>query len=153
MSEIATLNGNKYKGIFKGYKKERSGSYSSCEYEHDFYYCWWSGTGIIQVRYLEGARLVFNFDTDSSEWKEEFYGAVFMLKRGHYIVKPEAIIKPRDVADRYLERILKQVKERTSENNPIPTIQITPMEISDLIEEGLIAQGDGQIRLPFGVNR
>ncbi len=146
MSETATLNGNKYKGIFKGHKKEILGSYISCAYG-------WSGIGIIQVQYLEGARFVFNFDTIQSKWTNIFYDNIFMLKRGHYIIKPEEIIKPRDVADRYLERILKQVRKATSENNPIPTIQIIPMEISDLIEEGLIAQGDGQIGLPFGVNR
>ncbi len=146
MSETATLDGNKYKGIFKGDKKEIIGSYISCGYG-------WSGTGIIQVQYLEGARFIFNFDIYKSEFTSVFYDAIFMLKRGHYIVKPDEIIKPKDVADRYLERILKQVREATSENNPIPRIQITSMEISDLIEEGLIAQSDGQIRLSFGVNR
>lgn len=153
MSETTTLDGNKYKGIFKGEKKERSGSYSSCEYERYYHDVWWSGTGIIQVRYSEGKRFVFNFDTDPSKFSSVFYDNIFMLKRGYYIVKPDEIIKPKVVADRYLERILKQVRETTSKNNPIPTIQIGPMEISDLIEEGLIAQGDGQIRLPFGVNR
>lgn len=153
MSETATLDGNKYKGIFKGEKKERSGSYSSCEYERYYHYVWWSGTGIIQVQYLEGARFVFNFDTNPSEFRSVFYDNIFMLKREHYIVKPGEIIKPKDVADRYLERMLKQVREATSENNPIPTIEIAPMEISDLIEEGLIAQSDGQIRLPFVINR
>ena len=153
MQETIKLDGNRYIGIFKGEKKAKSGSYSCCEYERDYTNTWYEGTGVIEIRKFDKRNFVFNFSASANEsYTNNLRGAVFCFKKDyHSRIRPPYIVKEVEVADLFLERILNNVKKMRSEANPIPTISIEPMEISDLIEAGFVSQDDGQIRLPFGI--
>ncbi len=152
MTETTILNGNKYNGTFKGAKKSVSGRYSSCEYERDYTNTWYEGTGVIEIRNFDEKNFVFNFSASANKsYIKNLRGAVFCFKKGDYNVGSPYIVNEKAVADLFLERILDDVKKLRSEENPIPRINIEPMEISDLIEAGFVSQDDGQIRLPFGI--
>jgi hypothetical protein len=144
------ITGRTYKAEFDGWKcsetHESWGHYAATESTS----YWWKGEGVIENRRTKQKQR-FHFTTSTSYGTLE--KSLFVFERngpnGKYIMRKRPdIVDKRKLADLEL-KILFEKSKKCSENSIIPEIGAVYLEYEALLDKGIVADEDGQTRLPM----
>jgi hypothetical protein len=151
-SDKVILNGEKYVGRFLG-NKSTDKSWTRGEYtEREVRGYFWNGEGIVtNTETKESERFLFVTEGDEHGRSYTLEHELVSFDEKPPFHKESRIVKYGEVVDLVLEKMYEDsMKALEGVNVIIPHISVPRLKANELVEMGLVSEGDGQVRLALG---
>lgn len=141
------LEGERYKGEFKGSRNKREVKERDYMWDRKRSYVWWEGTGIIIDK--EGKKRAFGFSTDGTGYRQprSLKKLIMNFEDDSY----EEVRKEdeEELVDYVLESLVSRIENSKLD---LPELIIMPHSRKYLVDRGLIPDEQGQIMLGLNGN-